>query len=232
MSVEPEYRTPEGGLVNPRPGRQPAARPAKSTLIQHSEPPTETTGLETPVEQVVSSVHADLFSWNPLEGVESALTRSNIDSFNKVRMNGRLYAPTVPLDYINSLGSIAAIPTTYGIRKVQKAIAEEKSNALAAENLRFSKKYVSLSQIVEEKDPYGFPGRRQTPFQPIYSLQSRLEPDNSANGYPAGFNNFIGLRDDEDELRDPEVPGINPVSYQPPVQQLVTVNTVGHNWLY
>ena len=42
---------------------------SKSTLIQHTQIPTNDTLLETPRQHVADTVQADLFAWDPLEGV-------------------------------------------------------------------------------------------------------------------------------------------------------------------
>ena len=100
------------------------------------------------------------------------------------------------------------------------------------ENLLYSRKYRALSQVIEDVDPYGFPGRRQTPFVPIFTLKSQLAPDNSINGYAAGWNNAIGMRQSDDELRDAQISGVLPHSILDRNTQLVLVDTVGHDYLF
>ena len=113
----------------------------KSTLIQHTEMPEENTLKETPAEQVADTVKADLFSWDHLEGIESALTRQTIKVFNKIRMNGELFAPMMPLNYINTLGPINPIPVVEGMDEVKQSVAKVVKTAGSAADIFITKDF-------------------------------------------------------------------------------------------
>ena len=107
----------------------------KGSLIQHSTVPDNNTLVETQRQQVADSVKADLFSWDPLEGIESALTRQNIKAFNDIRMKGELFAPMMPIDFINTLGPINQIPSLEGPNEVKKSVMKVVKVAESAADL-------------------------------------------------------------------------------------------------
>ena len=204
----------------------------KGSLIQHTNTPDNKTLVETPQEQVADSVKADLFSWDPLEGVESALTRQNIKSFNDIRMKGELFAPMMPINYVNTLGPINPIPSLEGMDEVKKRVMRVVNTAQSAAGLYITDDYKCTSEVVPEKCPFGFPGRRQTPFIPINTLSSDIKPDVSLNAVPVEWYDDDKMRDDDDQLRFRLEPGVKSTSYQTKQVQLDTMNTAGLSWQF
>ena len=204
----------------------------KSTLIQHTEMPEENTLKETPAEQVADTVKADLFSWDHLEGIESALTRENIKVFNEIRMKGELFAPMMPLNYINTLGPINPIPVVEGMDEVKQSVAKVVKTAGSAADIFITKDFKCTSEVVPEKCPFGFEGRRQTPFIPINTLSPDIKPDVSLNGVPVDWYDDDKMRDDDSQLRFPLEPSVKTTSYQTPAAQVEKMNSVGLSWQY
>jgi hypothetical protein len=204
----------------------------KSTLVQHTDVPNADTLKETPQQQVADSVQADLFSWNPLEGVESALARQNIQVFNDIRMKGELFAPMMPINYVNTLGPINPIPVVEGMDEVRSSVAKVVDTAKEAGEIFVTKEFKCTSEVVPETCPFGFPGRRQTPFIPINTLSPDIKPDVSLNGVPVDWYDEDKMRDDEDQLRFPLEPSAKTSSYQTPAAQILKINTAGLSWQF
>jgi hypothetical protein len=204
----------------------------KGSLVQHTSIPENDTLVETPQQQVADSVQADLFSWDPLEGIESALTRQNIKSFNDIRMKGELFAPMMPINYVNTLGPINPIPSLEGMDEVKKSVMRVVNTAQSAAGLYITDDYKCTSEVVPEKCPFGFPGRRQTPFIPINTLSPDIKPDVSLNGLPVDWYDEDKMRDDDDQLRFPLQPSVKTTSYQTKQVQLDTMNTAGLSWQF
>ena len=206
---------------------------SKSTLIQHTQIPTNDTLLETPRQQVADTVQADLFAWDPLEGVESALTRENIKAFNEIRMKGELFAPVIPANFINTLGAINPIPEKEGMAGVKKDISKMMSRGLGAARLHVTSAYKSTSDLLPNPCPFGFQGRRETPFIPINTLGNGYSRDVSYNGLPVEWYDDHVMKDDDDEWRAPlQASTQKSMPYFTPAQQIQDVNATGYNWLY
>ena len=204
----------------------------KSTLIQHTDVPTADTLKETPQQQVADSVQADLFSWNPLEGVESALARQNIQVFNDIRMKGELFAPMMPINYVNQLGPINPIPAVEGMDEVKNSVTKTVDIAKRAGEIYITKDFKCTSEVVPETCPFGFAGRRQTPFIPINTLSPDLKRDVSVNGVPVEWYDEDAMRDDDNQLRFPLEPSAKTSSYQTPAAQITKINTAGLSWQF
>lgn len=204
----------------------------KSTLIQHTDVPGTDTLNETPQQQVADAVQADLFSWDPLEGVESALARQNIEVFNDIRMKGELFAPMMPINYVNTLGPINPIPVVEGMDEVKSSVAKVVGAAKQAGELFVTKEFKCTSQVVPDKCPFGFEGRRQTPFIPINTLSPDIKPDVSLNGVPVEWYDDDKMRDDDDELRFPLEPARKSAPYESPQRQIEKINTTGLSWQF
>ena len=104
--------------------------------------------------------------------------------------------------------------------------------AESAADLYITEDYRCTSEVVPEKCPFGFPGRRQTPFIPINTLSPDIKPDVSLNGVPVDWYDEDKMRDDDDQLRFPLERGVKSTSYQTKQVQLDTMNTAGLSWQF
>jgi hypothetical protein len=205
----------------------------KSSLIQHTSTPTNDTARETPEQQVSDTVQADLFSWDPLEGVDSALTRGNIRAFNDIRMKGELFAPGLPANYINTLGAINPIQVQEGMPAVKKTVATMLDRGIAAASLYVTPSFKSSSAVLPNPCPFGFQGRRETPFIPINTLGSGFSADVSLNGLPAEYYDHVDMADDDSEHRSPLTSSdVRPISQFTHTQQIQKIDAVGLSWIY
>ena len=206
---------------------------AKSTLIQHTLLPTETTLKETPEEQVADSVQADLFSWEPYENVQSALARSNILALNNVRFKGQLFSPAIKQNYINMLGSINAIPEIEGQAEVDRAVSQMIKQSVGASSLYVTPQFMSTSELIKTTNPNKNPGEwRQSPFIPINALGS-FTRDVSLNNMPLNWYQKNQLRNDDNEMRTPlDYSEPKSIPIEPPRQAMNKVNQIGYSWQY
>ena len=203
----------------------------KPSLIQHISIPNDGTGAETDATEIADGVQADLFSWDPLEGIESELTRKNIKAFNDIRMKGELFAPTMP--FVDSLGSINPIPHIEGLPAVKESIGDMWDEALEASKLNKTAQFKSTSEIIPSVDPFGFPGRRQTPFIPNNQLAPGFHRDVDMNGMPIEWNREDIMHRHSNEMRMPLYPDpVPPHPYWTAKYQLEQVNTKGFNYIY
>ena len=147
-------------------------------------------------------------------------------------MKGELVAPVMPINYINTLGPINPIPSLEGLNEVKKSVMKVVKVAESAADLYITNDYKCTSEVVPGTCPFGFQGRRQTPFIPINTLSPDIKPDVSLNGVPVDWYDEDKMRDDDDQLRFPLEPGVKSTSYQTKEQQLKKLNTAGLSWQF